>query len=55
MPMEEGENLHGVRRFTCELLGECNAGCNLGAKNTLDLNYLRSSPPPVGRSERSQR
>jgi cholesterol oxidase len=40
MPMEDGENLHGARRFTCELLGECNAGCNLGAKNTLDLNYL---------------
>jgi len=40
MPIEDGENLHGARRFTCELLGECNAGCNLGAKNTLDLNYL---------------
>jgi cholesterol oxidase len=33
-------NLHGVERFTCRLVGECNIGCNLGAKETLDLNYL---------------
>ena len=33
-------NLHGVERYTCRLLGECNIGCNLGAKETLDLNYL---------------
>lgn len=33
-------NLYGVKRYTCRLLGECNVGCNLGAKNTLDLNYI---------------
>jgi cholesterol oxidase len=33
-------NLYGVERFTCRLVGECNIGCNLGAKETLDLNYL---------------
>ena len=33
-------NLHGVERYTCRLVGECNVGCNLGAKETLDLNYL---------------
>jgi cholesterol oxidase len=33
-------NLHGVDRYTCRLVGECNIGCNLGAKETLDLNYL---------------
>jgi cholesterol oxidase len=33
-------NLHGVHRYTCRLVGECNVGCNFGAKNTLDLNYL---------------
>src|SRR5204863_7678827 len=38
--IEDGTNLYGVERFTCRLLGECNIGCNLGAKNTLDLNYL---------------
>src|ERR671933_1138833 len=39
-PIDEEPNLHGVRRYTCRLLGECNVGCNVGAKNTLDLNYL---------------
>ena len=37
---EEHPNLHGVPRYTCRLIGECDIGCNLGAKNTLDLNYL---------------
>ena len=37
---EEHPNLHGVPRYTCRLVGECDIGCNLGAKNTLDLNYL---------------
>jgi cholesterol oxidase len=33
-------NLHGRARVTCQLCGECDAGCNYGAKNTLDYNYL---------------
>jgi cholesterol oxidase len=33
-------NLHGRTRLTCLLCGECNVGCNYGAKNTLDYNYL---------------
>jgi cholesterol oxidase len=37
---EEHPNLHGVPRYTCRLVGECDIGCNLGSKNTLDLNYL---------------
>ena len=37
---EERPNLHGVPRYTCRLVGECDIGCNLGAKNTLDLTYL---------------
>ena len=37
---EEHPNLHGVQRYTCRLVGECDIGCNFGAKNTLDLNYL---------------
>ena len=38
----EGEppNLHGATRVTCRLCGECDIGCNFGAKNTLDYNYL---------------
>lgn len=37
---EEHRNLHGRTRLTCRLCGECDAGCNDGAKNTLDYNYL---------------
>ncbi len=33
-------NLHGMPRSTCRLTGECNVGCTIGAKNTLDFNYL---------------
>jgi cholesterol oxidase len=33
-------NLHGRPRSTCRLCGECDVGCNFGAKNTLDYTYL---------------
>ena len=33
-------NLHGSVRTTCRLVGECDIGCQFGAKNTLDYNYL---------------
>lgn len=34
-------NIHGgAARSTCRLCGECDIGCNYGAKNTLDYNYL---------------
>ncbi|HWX51885.1 MAG TPA: GMC oxidoreductase, partial [Solirubrobacteraceae bacterium] len=36
----EEENLHHRRRHACALLGECDLGCNEGAKNTLDYTYL---------------
>jgi cholesterol oxidase len=39
-----GENLHGnAPRSTCRLCGECNIGCNFGAKNTLDYTYLSAA------------
>jgi cholesterol oxidase len=38
--VEEHPNLHGMARRTCRLCGECDIGCNDGAKNTLDYNYL---------------
>jgi cholesterol oxidase len=37
---EEHPNLHGRPRRTCRLCGECDVGCNDGAKNTLDYTYL---------------
>jgi cholesterol oxidase len=38
--IEAHPNLHGMPRRTCRLCGECDVGCNDGAKNTLDYNYL---------------
>jgi cholesterol oxidase len=37
---EEHPNLHRLPRRTCRLCGECDIGCNDGAKNTLDYTYL---------------
>ncbi|MDT4988430.1 MAG: cholesterol oxidase [Micromonosporaceae bacterium] len=42
VPPEYG-NLHGVPRRTCRLVGECDIGCNDGAKNTLDHTYLSAA------------
>ena len=36
-------NLHGLPRRTCSLCGECDIGCNSGAKNTLDHTYLSAA------------
>jgi cholesterol oxidase len=36
-------NVHGLPRQTCRLCGECDIGCNYGAKNTLDHNYLSAA------------
>jgi cholesterol oxidase len=36
-------NVHGVARRTCRLCGECDMGCNDGAKNTLDHTYLSAA------------
>jgi cholesterol oxidase len=37
---DPGPNRFGVTQGTCTFSGECDIGCNEGAKNTLDLNYL---------------
>ncbi len=34
------QNVHGTPRSTCRLCGECDLGCNYGAKSTLDLTCL---------------
>ncbi len=36
-------NVHGAGRQTCTLCGECDLGCNTGAKNTLDHTYLSAA------------
>ncbi len=38
-----GGDLHGLPRSTCRLCGECDVGCNYGAKNTLDFTYLSAA------------
>ena len=37
---DPSQNLHRAQRYTCRLVGECDAGCNFGSKNTLDFTYL---------------
>ncbi len=39
-----GRNRFGVQQGSCINCGECDIGCNAGAKNTLDHNYLRRYP-----------
>ncbi|TKK83833.1 GMC family oxidoreductase [Herbidospora galbida] len=45
LPIVEPEygSLHATGRRTCRLCGECNIGCNEGAKNSLDHNYLAAA------------
>jgi cholesterol oxidase len=40
----------GVRRRTCRLCGECDLGCNDGAKNSLDYTYLARATSPALRT-----
>lgn len=45
LPIDEPEygNLHDAKRRTCRMSGECDIGCNEGAKNTLDHTYLSAA------------
>lgn len=36
-------NIHGAQRVTCTRVGECDIGCNAGAKNSLDHTYLSAA------------
>ncbi|GDY28542.1 GMC oxidoreductase [Gandjariella thermophila] len=39
-PTTARPNKFGVKQYGCRHCGECDIGCNIQAKNTLDLNYL---------------
>lgn len=43
IPFGAYPNYHGLPRETCRLCGECDIGCNFGAKNTLDHTYLSAA------------
>ncbi|WP_323742695.1 GMC oxidoreductase [Nocardioides islandensis] len=43
IPDPEYGNVHGLPRATCVGCGECDLGCNYGAKNTLDHTYLSAA------------
>lgn len=43
LPTPAYGNIHGLPRRTCRLCGECDLGCNDGAKNTLDHTYLSAA------------
>ena len=45
LPLQDADygNVHELPRMTCRLCGECNIGCNDGAKNSLDYTYLSAA------------
>jgi cholesterol oxidase len=43
LPETPYPNIHGRPRLTCRLCGECDVGCNDGAKNSLDHTYLSAA------------
>jgi cholesterol oxidase len=40
---KERINVVGVKQGTCVHLGNCDIGCDVNARNTLDLNYLKGA------------
>ncbi|WII73527.1 GMC family oxidoreductase [Bdellovibrio sp. 22V] len=39
-PGHQTRNKHGALQSKCNKCGDCDIGCNIHAKNTLDLNYI---------------
>lgn len=40
-PGQQSLNAQGALQSSCTKCGECDIGCNIHAKNTLDLNYIK--------------
>jgi len=49
-PGAEDTNRYGVTQTSCTYCAECDIGCNVHAKNTLDLNYLHRAEHAHGAS-----
>jgi cholesterol oxidase len=47
---QERTNVVGTKQGTCVHLGNCDIGCDVNARNTLDLNYLKGLRMPAPRS-----
>ena len=45
-----GARCTALQRSTCRRCGECDVGCNFGAKNTLDFTYLTRGPAAPART-----
>ena len=52
-PGASSENRFGATQTSCTYCGECDIGCNLHAKNTLDLNYLYAAEHTHGATVRA--
>lgn len=51
---EQERNRYGATQTSCTYCGECDIGCNVHAKNTLDLNYLHAAEHSHGAQIRTE-
>jgi cholesterol oxidase len=53
-PGAQAPNRHGAIQSKCTKCGECDIGCNIHAKNTLDLNYIFAAREKFGATIRTE-
>ncbi|AXS79249.1 GMC family oxidoreductase N-terminal domain-containing protein [Dechloromonas sp. HYN0024] len=51
---EQERNRYGATQTSCTYCGECDIGCNVHAKNSLDLNYLYAAEHQHGAQIRTE-
>ena len=51
---EQQKNRYGATQTSCTYCGECDVGCNVHAKNTVDLNYLHVAEHQFGATIKTQ-